>query len=110
MITQIVSVFISFFLPEQHSHITFLFQGFDNVALTPGKATMVIHNFEVQTGHVVSMAELEGGYLKGWLHPKDYDLKQWVSYFHATHSGEATPEGPLRECSLVHLPQEGSWI
>ena len=39
---------------------------------------MIIHNYEVRTGHVVSMAELESGYLKGRLHPVDYDIKQWV--------------------------------
>ena len=44
----------------------------------PGKAAMIIHNYEVRTGHVVSMAELESGYLKGRLHPEDYDIKQWV--------------------------------
>ena len=47
------------------SHFTFPFQGFDNVALMPGEAAMIIHNYEVRTGHVVSMAELESGYLKG---------------------------------------------
>ena len=42
---------------------------------------MIIHNYEVQTGHVVSMTELESGYLKGRLLPKDYDIKQWVSQY-----------------------------
>ena len=38
---------------------------------------MVIHNFEVQTRHVVSMAELESGYSEGSAPcPKDYDIKQ----------------------------------
>ena len=27
------------------------------------------------------MTELESGYLKGWLHPEDYDIKQWVSQY-----------------------------
>ena len=44
----------------------------------PGEAAMIIHNYEVRTGHVVSMAELESGYLKGQLRPEDYDIKQWV--------------------------------
>ena len=39
---------------------------------------MIIHNYEVRTGHVVSMAELESGYLKGQLRPEDYDIKQQV--------------------------------
>ena len=39
---------------------------------------MIIHNYEVRTGHVVSMAKLESGYLKGQLCPEDYDIKQWV--------------------------------
>ena len=42
---------------------------------------MIIHNYEVQTGHVVSMSELESGYLKGRLHPKDYNIKQRVSQY-----------------------------
>ena len=54
-------------------------QGFDDVALTPGEAAMVIHNYEVWTGHVVSMEELESGYLKGRLKREDYDLKQRVN-------------------------------
>ena len=40
---------------------------------------MIIHNYEVRTGHIVSMAELESGYLKGRLCPEDYDIKQRVS-------------------------------
>ena len=42
---------------------------------------MIIHNYEAQTGHVVSMTELESGYLKGRLRPKDYDIKQQVSQY-----------------------------
>ena len=76
MVIQIVSVFIPFLLPEHRSHVILSFQGFDDVA------AMVIHNFEVRTGHVVSMAELESGYLKGQLCPKDYDIKQGVGLFH----------------------------
>ena len=45
----------------------------------PGEAALIIHNYEVRTGHIVSMAELENGYLKGRLRPKDYDIKQRVS-------------------------------
>ena len=48
------------------------------MALTPGEAAMVLHNFENQTGHIISIAELESGFLKGQLHPEDYDIKQWV--------------------------------
>ena len=80
------------------------------MALTPGKAAMVIHNFKVQTGHVVCMAELEGGYLKGQLCLQDYDIKQQASYFRTICSGGTTPGGPLWECSLMHLPQEQSRI
>ena len=46
------------------SHFTLLFQGFDDVALTPGKAAMIIHNYEVWTGHIVSMAKIESGYCR----------------------------------------------
>ena len=42
---------------------------------------MIIHNYEVRTGHVVSMTELESGYLKGRLRPEDYNIKQWVSQY-----------------------------
>ena len=88
---------------------SFYLQGFNDVTLTPGEAAMVIHNYEVRTGHVVSMAELEGGYLKGQLKLEDYDLKQQVSLpFIAVLSDETTPEGPLREGSLMLLPREGS--
>ena len=44
----------------------------------PGEAAMIIHNYEVRTRHVVSMAKLESGYLKGQLRLEDYDVKQWV--------------------------------
>ena len=53
-------------------------QGFDDVALMPGEAAMVIHNFENWTGHTISMAELESGFLKGQLRLEDYNLKQQV--------------------------------
>ena len=70
-------------------------QGFDDVALMPGEATMVVHNYEVQTGHVVSMAELESGYLKGRLKLEDCDLKQRVSFPSLIIPfNETTPEGP----------------
>ena len=65
------------------------------MALTPGKATMVIHNYEVRTGHVVSMAELESGYLKG-RRPVDYDIKQQVSLYPMEEtSNGTTPKGPF---------------
>ena len=59
---------------------------------------MIIHNYEVQTGHVVSMAELESGYLKGRLHPEDYDIKQWVGNnsvnFYYTNFRRDKSQGP----------------
>ena len=60
---------------------------------------MIIHNYEVQTGHVVSMVELESGYLKGRLHPEDYDIKQRVgnnsvNFYYAIFTG-ISPGGPL---------------
>ena len=63
------------------SHFAFSFQGFDDVALMPGEAAMIIHNYEVRTGHVVSMSELESGYLKSRLRPGNYDIKQQVSQY-----------------------------
>ena len=109
IVIQIVSTLIPFFLYEQHSHFIFLFQGFDGVALTPGKATMVIHNYEVRTGHLVSMTELESGYLKGWLRPEDYDIKQQVSWFEQCNPPMGLLlRGPLWEGSLAQIPREGS--
>ena len=70
---------------------------------------MVIHNYKVRTGHVVSMAELEGGYVKGRLLPKDYDIKQWVGPSLTEElSNGITLEGPLQEGPLTLLPREGS--
>ena len=60
---------------------------------------MIIHNYEVRTGHVVSMAELESGYLKGRLCPEDYDIKQRVgdssTNFAMKFSTRIAPKGPL---------------
>ena len=65
----------------------------------PGEAAMIIHNYEVRTGHVVSMAELENGYLKDRLRPEDYDIKQQVDDSSTTStmkiSTEIAPKGPL---------------
>ena len=80
VVTWIVSSFILFLL-YGHVVILLFLSRFDDVALTPGEATMIIHNYEVRTGHVVSMTELESGYLKGRLCSKDYDIKQWVSQY-----------------------------
>ena len=52
---------------------------------------MIIHNYEVRTRHVVSMTELESGYLKGRLRPEDYDIKQRVSQYEQQN----LPMGPL---------------
>ena len=57
-------------------------------------AAMVIHNFEVWTGHVVSMAELESGYLKGQLCSKDYDIKQQVGLSHTQKIWRDNSQGP----------------
>ena len=60
---------------------------------------MIIHNYKVRTGHMVSMAELEIGYLKGRLRPEDYDIRQRVSNRSANLSArlsiEIAPKGPL---------------
>ena len=60
---------------------------------------MIIHNYEVRTGHVVSMAKLESGYLKGRLRPEDYDIKQClgnnsVNFYYAIFAGISLG-GPL---------------
>ena len=67
----------------------------------PGEAAMIIHNYEVQTGHVVSMAKLESGYLKGRLYPEDYDIKQWVgtssiNFYYANFCRDKSQGPPLR--------------
>ena len=60
---------------------------------------MIIRNYEVRTGHVVSMVKLESGYLKSRLRPEDYDIKQWVgdssTIFTTKISTRIAPEGPL---------------
>ena len=60
---------------------------------------MIIHNYEVQTGHVVTMAELESGYLKGQLRPEDYDIKQRVGNnsvnFYYANFRQDKSQGPL---------------
>ena len=102
---ELFPLFFFFFPLDNVVTLSFSLQGFDDVALMPGEAAMVIHNYKVQTGHVISMAELESAYLKGQLKPEDYDLKQWVGLpFMAESSSETTPEGPLQEGSLVLLP------
>ena len=96
MVIRIVSDLL--YLSPLDNVVTWFFylQGFNDVTLMPGEAVMVIHNYEVRTGHVVSMAELEDGYLKGRLKLKDYDLKQQVSLpFIVVLSDETTLEGPL---------------
>ena len=55
------------------------FQDFNDVALTPMEAANVLHNFEKRTGHLLSMQEVEGGFLKGRLQPEDYVLTPRVS-------------------------------
>ena len=45
------------------------------------EAANILHNFEKWTGHLLSMQELEGGYLKGRLLPEDYILTPRVSVF-----------------------------
>ena len=82
--------------------IFYLLQGFDDVALTPGKATMVIHHFENRTGHTVSMSD----FLKGRLCPEDYNIKQQVCTDFFCTSNETTPGCPFQEDSPIHLPQE----
>ena len=91
------------------SHFTFSFQGFDGIALTPGEAAMIIHNYEVRTGHVVSMTELESGYLKGQLCPEDYDIKQRVSQYERQNLPMGPlPRVPFRRAHSHTLPQDGS--
>ena len=79
----------------------------------PGEAAMIIHNYEVWTGHIVSMAELESGYLKGWLRPEDYDIKQQVGdssttfyyeNFHRDSSQGPLPRGFTRAATPRGLP------
>ena len=73
---------------------------------------MIIQNYEVWTRHVVSMAELESGYLKGRLCPEDYDIKQWVgnnsvNFYYVNFRRDKSRGPPLRG-SAGWLPQEGS--
>ena len=74
---------------------------------------MIIHNYEVRIGHVVSMAELESGYLKGQLRPEDYDIKQRVgnnsinfycANFHRDKSQGPPSRGLTQTATLRGLP------
>ena len=74
---------------------------------------MIIHNYEVWTGHVVSMVELESGYLKDQLRPEDYDIKQWVGNnsvnfyyvnFHWDKSWGPPSRGLTQTATLRELP------
>ena len=47
----------------------------------PMEAANVLHNFEKRTGHLLSMQELEGGFLKDRLLPEDYIFTPRVSAF-----------------------------
>ena len=67
----------------------------------PGEAAMIIYNYEVRPRHVVSMAELESGYLKGRLRPEDYGIKQWVgnnsvNFYYANFCWDKSQGPPLR--------------
>ena len=56
---------------------------------------MVLHNFENWTRHIISIAELESGFLKGQLHPEDYDIKQWVRRDPPHNFNETAPKCPF---------------
>ena len=76
----------------------------------PGEAAMIIHNYEVRTGHVVSMAELESGYLKGQLRPEDYEIKQRVgnnsvNFYYASFRWDKSRGPPLRGLTQTTTPR-----
>ena len=71
---------------------------------------MIIHNYEVWTGHVVSMAELESGYRKGRLRPEDYDIKQWVgnnsiNFYYANFHWDKSWGPPSRGLTQTATPR-----
>ena len=71
---------------------------------------MIIHNYEVRTGHVVSMAKLESGYLKGQLCPEDYDIKQRVgnnsvNFYYANFRWDKSRGPPYERAHLDGYPK-----
>ena len=69
------------------------------------EAANILHNFEKRTGHLLSLQELEGGFLKGRLLPEDYVLTPRVSTFSPLYRTSRPP--PSRVYSEARFPSGG---